>query len=262
MILFAENGVMADADRAPPNPSEVAKPALFGRELAVRAASAIVMLALAGGALWLGGWWWNGFVAALACGVLWEWNRLVSKFGIKPLVEVLWLFVGVIYVVGAALYMADLRERYVPLFMLVGFVLPIIAVDVGAYFAGRTIGGPKIAPAISPSKTWAGLFGGIAAVFLVACGIIYGFPASGHFGPPSASGPQPINFIASLIAAVFIAVTAQAGDFFESWMKRRAGVKDSSGLIPGHGGLFDRLDGFLAVFFVLFVVDALGKLLG
>ena len=262
MILSAENGVMVDADLQSPKPPVAARPGLFGRELAVRAASAIVMLAVAGGALWLGGWWWNGFVAVLACGVLWEWNRLVGKFGIAPLAEVAWLFGGVIYVVGAALYMADLRERYVPLFMLVGFVLPIIAVDVGAYFAGRAIGGPKIAPAISPSKTWAGLFGGMAAVFLVACAIIFAFPESGHFGPPSEAGPQLANFIASLIAAVFIAVIAQAGDFFESWMKRRAGVKDSSSLIPGHGGLFDRLDGFLAVFFMLFVVDAFGRLLG
>lgn len=257
MILPAGNGAMAGAER-----SAAAKPALFGRELAVRAASAIVMLAVAGTALWLGGWWWTGFVAVLACGVLWEWNRLVGKFGTAPLAEVIWLFCGVIYVVGAGLYMVDLRERYAPLFMLAGFVLPIIAVDVGAYFAGRTIGGPKIAPAISPSKTWAGLFGGMAAVFAVACGIIFVYPESGHFGPPSQGGPGTANFIASLIAAIFIAVAAQAGDFFESWMKRRAGVKDSSSLIPGHGGLFDRLDGFIAVFFLLFVVDALGKLLG
>lgn len=234
---------------------------MFGRELAVRAASAVVMIALAASALWLGGLFWIGFVGLLACGVLWEWNRLVGKFGIAPWAEVIWLFGGVIYVVGAALYMADLRERYVPLFMLLGFVLPIIAVDVGAYFAGRAIGGPKIAPKISPSKTWAGLFGGIIAVFLVACVIVFAFPESGHFGPANKNGPTALNFLAALIAAIFIAVIAQSGDFFESWMKRRAGVKDSSNLIPGHGGLFDRLDGFLAVFFVLFVVDSLSKLL-
>ena len=247
MILLAGSVVMADA-----------RAALFGRELAVRAASAVVMVALASAALWLGGWFWIGFVAILACGVLWEWNRLVSGFGIAPVGEVVWLFAGTIYVTGAALAMIQVRFNFPALVVMAAFIAPIIAVDVGAYFAGRAIGGPKIAPRISPSKTWAGLLGGSLAAGLVGAGV-----EIADIGPGAVLPGYTISALGlALLTGLVIAVLAQGGDFFESWMKRRAGVKDSSRLIPGHGGLFDRLDGFLAVFFVLFVVDALGKLLG
>jgi phosphatidate cytidylyltransferase len=239
-------------------------------DLPVRLGSAIVMLVIAGGALWLGGWVWTGFVGLLALGVLWEWNRLVSRFAATGVAETLWFFGGVIYIGGAALAMMALRNGaqflpvngqslgYGPIEVLVGYIAPIIAVDVGAYFTGRAIGGPKIAPRISPSKTWAGLAGGALAAGLVGMG-----NELADFGPAAGSpGYDMVSLTLSLLAGVLIAVLAQTGDFFESWMKRRAGMKDSSNLIPGHGGLFDRLDGFLAVFFMLFVI-ALGlRLLG
>lgn len=239
-------------------------------DLPVRLGSAVVMLVISGGALWLGGWVWTGFVGVLALGVLWEWNRLVSRFGASTVAETLWFFGGVLYIGGAMLAMLALRNGaqfmpvngqslgYGPLEVLVGYIAPIIAVDAGAYFAGRAIGGPKIAPRISPSKTWAGLGGGALAAGLVAIG-----NEVADFGPAAGSpGYDAASIAFALAAGVLIAVIAQTGDFFESWMKRRAGVKDSSNLIPGHGGLFDRLDGFLAVFFMLFVI-ALGlRLLG
>ena len=219
-------------------------------ELGVRVASALVMVAVSMAALWLGGWWWMGFVALLASGILWEWNRLVKGFSKSFLSEVIWLFAGVIYVGAAALAMAEIGTRYAPHFVIIGFFAPIVAVDVGAYFSGRLIGGPKIAPAISPSKTWAGLFGGAVGAGLVAFAVGYFYPDMHHFAVmDSTTGLH--SFVVAGVAGLLIAVLAQAGDFFESWMKRRAGVKDSSHLIPGHGGLFDRLDGFLAVFFVL-----------
>lgn len=227
------------------------KPKVLGRELAVRVASAVAMIVVAGAALWLGGWYWMGFVALIAGGILWEWNGLVKRFEIAPLGEVVWLFFGAIYVGAAALAMVAIREDYVALFVMLGFFLPIVAVDVGAYFSGRLLGGPKIAPSISPSKTWAGLLGGAVAASLVAIWIEYTYPEAGQFGPVSPDGPGMLNIVGAIVAGSLIAVLAQAGDFFESWMKRRAGVKDSGSLIPGHGGLFDRLDGFLAVFFVL-----------
>jgi phosphatidate cytidylyltransferase len=120
----------------------------------------------------------------------------------------------------------------------------VVATDVGAYFAGRAIGGPKIAPAISPSKTWAGLGGGIVGASLV------GWIGARLVG--AGEGDELFTGLTDIILfGVLVAVIAQAGDFFESWMKRRAGVKDSGKLIPGHGGLFDRLDGLLAVLFVI-----------
>ncbi len=248
--------------------AEVRKQAVS--DLPVRLGSAIVMLVISAGALWLGGWFWTGFVGVLALGVLWEWNRLVSRFGASNIAETLWFFGGVIYIGGAALAMLALRNGaqflpvngqslgYGPFEVLIGYIAPIIAVDAGAYFAGRAIGGPKIAPKISPSKTWAGLAGGALAAGLVGLGI-----ELADFGPAAGSpGYDMVSLALALAAGLLIAVVAQTGDFFESWMKRRAGMKDSSNLIPGHGGLFDRLDGFLAVFFVLFVI-ALGlRLLG
>lgn len=238
-------------------------------DLPVRLASAIVMLVLAGGALWLGGWFWTVFVVLAAGGVMWEWNRLIERFGLSGPGETLWFFAGVVYVGAAACAMMAVRNGrqvipldpelsgYAPLAVLVGFVLPVVAVDVGAYFAGRAIGGPKIAPRISPSKTWAGLGGGALAAGLVGVAV-----EIADFGPAAIPGYSLVTIGAALLGGLVIAVVAQAGDFFESWMKRRAGVKDSGNLIPGHGGLFDRLDGFIAVFFVLFVIETIGTLLG
>lgn len=108
------------------------------------------------------------------------------------------------------------------------------ATDIFAYFAGCTIGGPKLAPRISPNKTWAGLVGGMVGA--AALGWI-----SAHF--------LGLGGIFLLLGAP-MAVLAQAGDLFESWLKRRAGVKDSGAILPGHGGLLDRLDGLLPLLVV------------
>lgn len=143
-----------------------------------------------------------------------------------------WAFAGVLYA-GAALVPAVML-RGDPGFGLVAilwlFAL-VWAEDTGAYFAGRLIGGPKLAVAISPSKTWAGAIGGTIAgvaagsAVVLAAGIAW----------------QPVH----LLVAFVIVVAAQIGDLLESVVKRRFGVKDASTLIPGHGGMMDRIDGFL-----------------
>jgi phosphatidate cytidylyltransferase len=101
------------------------------------------------------------------------------------------------------------------------------ATDIGAYAAGRTIGGPKLAPAISPAKTWAGLIGGILLASALAA-VLY------------AEAGLPLRLA---VATPVLAVLAQVGDLYESWLKRRSGVKDSGSILPGHGGVLDRLDG-------------------
>lgn len=222
-------------------------------DLGVRTLSAIAMLAVAGTALWLGGWWWTVFVAAVALGVLWEWWGLVSRFEPSVVKRGVWRFCGIVYIGLAAFILVFLRSPLFgvwPAFVVIGAV---VAIDIGAYFAGRTFRGPKIASKISPSKTWSGLFGGcLAAVLVIAAYMFvvyrhalatYNLQKFGFIG-----APLPPNWLEALIG-IPIAIIAQAGDFFESWMKRRAGVKDSSNLIPGHGGLFDRVDGLLAVCF-------------
>lgn len=212
-------------------------------DLGVRTASAVAMLVVAGTALWLGGWAWVGFVGLVAFGVFYEWQKLVQRITETVIGRVLWSLGGIAYFGMAAatlLFVRNAPDMGVLGVLLV--VLPVIATDIGAYFTGRAIGGPKIAPSISPSKTWAGLVGGM----LAAGGIL--IVAARCSGENSvAVGYLPLCFAAGAIMAVI----AQAGDFLESWMKRRAGVKDSGSLIPGHGGLFDRVDGLIAVSFVI-----------
>lgn len=210
-------------------------------DLGTRIASAAAMLVVAGIAFALGGWWWTVFVIAVGIGVLLEWANLVFDFVPTPFRRGIWLAGGLVYVGIAAAMLAQLRQEQGEGFMLLPMILlGVIATDVGAYFAGRAIGGPKIAPRISPSKTWAGLGGGMALAALAEVVLTV-----------VTDGFETWAAIGVAVFGVLTAIVAQIGDFFESWMKRRAGVKDSGNLIPGHGGLFDRLDGLLAAMFVL-----------
>lgn len=237
-------------------------PAPKKSDLKARTLSAIVMVAVAGGALWLGGLPWTVFVLLVATGVLWEWSKLSRAIVASWWARVLWLVAGVAYVGLAAEMLIVLRAEDTVSVMIP--VLAVIATDIGAYFAGRTFGGPKIAPKISPSKTWSGLVGGAIGASL-AVGAVQAYAlwraaremAALHL--TSTTSPLTVNWLEVVAAGVLAAIIAQTGDFFESWMKRRAGVKDSGHLIPGHGGLFDRVDGLLAVLFVAGVIGAVGR---
>lgn len=206
-------------------------------DLKIRLLSALVMAAIAGFALWVGGAVFGIFVSLIALAILWEWKRLVDAFDQNSMVTNIWIALGIIYIGYAAFTLIYFRLKdasYVPTLML---LLVVIATDVGAYFTGRSIGGKKLAPSISPGKTWAGLFGG-----MIAAGLLWSsYTALNNSG----------IWYQALISGMVMAVLAQMGDLFESWMKRKANMKDSSNIIPGHGGIFDRADGILAVFFVL-----------
>lgn len=242
-------------------------------DLPVRIGSAVVMLGIAGTALWLGGGVWIALVAAIGLGVLWEWWGLVRRFVTGPAGRLAWLGAGAGYIGLAVAMLMQLRAQSAAGWpMLLVVLLGVILTDIGAYFAGRTIGGPRIAPAISPSKTWAGLGGGMLGAALgiyLAIRIAFTAPfldaVNAALGPghptlvPAAATP---SLIGCLAGGVLLATVAQAGDFFESWMKRRAGVKDSGHLIPGHGGLFDRTDGLIAVLFVIALLSLSGLPLG
>lgn len=211
-------------------------------DLAVRTASAVVMLAVAGTALWMGGTVFTFFVALVAFLVVLEWRNIVVRFPDSEFAKGLWMAIGGIYAAFgcAAVLLLHGKALFIPV------LAAVIGTDIGAYFAGRTIGGPKIAPAISPSKTWAGLGGGMVGAAL--CGF-----ASIWVLNSAQSGTLVLLPAVALICAS-LAVVAQAGDFFESWMKRRAGVKDSGTLLPGHGGMFDRVDGLLAASIVAYLI--------
>lgn len=206
-------------------------------DLPVRVASAIVVVVISLIALWLGGWAWAGFVMVVAGGVLYEWRALVRAMNPSPLRETFWTLGGILYLAPAAAMLMLMREGERGFADVLTLIALVAAIDIGAYFTGRAIGGPKIAPAISPSKTWAGLLGGILGAMAVLV-------LSAKLSAATPAWWQVLGL------AVLAAIVAQAGDFFESWMKRRAGVKDSGKLIPGHGGLFDRVDGLIAVSFL------------
>lgn len=143
--------------------------------------------------------------------------------------------VGFAYCLGALVSLAQLRGAggFVPGAAAIVFVFATVWItDIAAYFVGRAVGGPKLAPSISPGKTISGALGGIAGALIAALLVRQVFePAMGVW--------------AMLVLALLISVVSQAGDLFESSLKRGAGVKDSSQLIPGHGGIMDRVDGLV-----------------
>jgi phosphatidate cytidylyltransferase len=242
-----------------------------------RIAAALVLIPIALGALWLGHPCWTILVAAAAGMMAWEWRRLTGRgsvgpigwtmvglsiavplflgfampsaaFGLLALGGLLislaagwregkasagWIALGTLYTSLPGMALVWLRgDPTSGLATVLWLLLLVWAVDTAAYAAGKSIGGPKLIPRISPSKTWAGLLGGACAAALI------GYLAACWAG----TNPWPLTLL-----SFFLALVEQAGDAFESAIKRRFGVKDSSGLIPGHGGILDRLDGLVAV---------------
>lgn len=233
-------------------------------DLGIRTLSAIVMVAFAGTALWIGGNVWRIFAGMVGLAVLVEWALLVLKFEHRLFLRLFWLIGGVVYVGSAVALLGLIRLSPEGLYPVLIVLLGVIFTDVGAYAAGRTFGGPKIAPSISPSKTWTGLLGGMAAA--AALGVfstylMYQSELAEHaeyvrqHGVPDDWYFHGWRWGQGVVVGCCVALVAQAGDFFQSWMKRRAGVKDSGRLIPGHGGVFDRVDGLIAVSFVIAIFE-------
>jgi phosphatidate cytidylyltransferase len=225
-------------------------------DLGVRLLSAVVLLAALGLALWQGGWVFDALVALAGVVVFAELARLVAKAAPSEPAKVGGWVAGAIYVGWAAVALAAMPLE------LVGLALgAVIFTDTGAYFTGRALGGPRIAPRISPSKTWSGLIGGMVAsgAFCAVAVALLRYMLGGlqgsaapRFGPALFATPVALAFGLGAL----LAVAAQAGDFLESWLKRRAGVKDSSRLIPGHGGVLDRIDGLVPVAIVAGLIAA------
>jgi phosphatidate cytidylyltransferase len=224
---------MADADIAPRK----------NADLPVRLASAVIMLAVAIAALVIGGRTFDTLVVLVSLVAFVEFVLLVIRATPNVAFRLAAIIAGAVYFGLAAGVLAGAGD-----FLIVLIVGVTVFTDTFAYFTGRAIGGPKIAPAISPSKTWAGLAGGMigAALWVVLWIVVID---GGVVGPRFDLGLPLIaeNLGLAALLGAGLAILAQAGDFFESWLKRRAAVKDSSRLIPGHGGMFDRIDGMLPV---------------
>jgi phosphatidate cytidylyltransferase len=246
---------------------------LGGSQLVLRVCSALVLVPLAVTTAYIGGWSFAVLWGAAAIGTLWEWTSLmavshrrsvmtvgaaslalavalaagghvvaalmvlaigtVGSAALAPTQCRIWLAAGVPYSGSIAAAPLVLRSDPEHGFLAIIFLFAIVwGTDTIAYFVGRAIGGSKLMPQVSPKKTWAGALAGTAAAFVAGLIVARAASLTGTF--------------AIAILATTLSVFAQGGDLFESFLKRRFGAKDSSRLIPGHGGLMDRLDGFVA----------------
>jgi phosphatidate cytidylyltransferase len=241
------------------------------RNLLMRLIAGAVLAPVAIAIAYAGGWLWTTLVTVVAIGLYVEWltivgaarqTRVVASGAIGLAIAGLclaagwidaallalglglagvallsqerrrWTMAGFIYAaaaqVASVLVRLDQADGFVALMLI---LLVVWVSDIGGYFAGRSIGGPKLWPRISPRKTWAGAVGGFVASLVI----------SGGFAALGLGKSGPI-----LLLGAILSIASQLGDLFESAVKRRFGVKDSSHIIPGHGGLLDRLDGFVA----------------
>lgn len=155
-----------------------------------------------------------------------------------------WPTLGVLYIGFAVIGLVSTRGTSTLGLISVCYLFLIVwGTDVMAYFTGRAIGGPKLAPKISPGKTWSGAIGGAVSAAILG-GILF-------------SVTDTVSFWQGALGAVALSIVSQLGDLFESWIKRKNGVKDASNLIPGHGGIFDRVDGLLPVAIVAYFLHLL-----
>lgn len=250
-------------------------------ELTLRIVSSAVLAPLAVALAYLGGWPFFLFWAVAACGIHWEWRAIVRDPGpvwkglgecaiavaganamaghagtaaiflaigvaLEAVIATsnwfrIWAAAGVVYA-GCLLIACVLLRSDAPYgFVAIAFLFAIVwATDILAYFVGRFVGGAKLWTRVSPNKTWSGAIGG-------ACAAIVAGLAVAHYA-------HLPNSLAAAGLALVLSVASQAGDLFESAFKRRFGVKDAGHVIPGHGGIMDRLDGFLAAAVVAAVI--------
>lgn len=208
--------------------------------LATRIISALILAPIAVAAAYVGGIYFTAFFALAATAVLWEWTALVALASNRWI----WMAAGVAYAGVLLLAPISLRVDDQFGFSAVLFIFAVVwATEVMAYFAGRAIGGPKLAPAVSPKKTWSGAIAGIVSAMIIAA---------------IAARYVPGTHALALVAVAFVlSVSSQGGDLFESAIKRRFGAKDAGRLIPGHGGVMDRLDGFWAAALVAIVIGVM-----
>jgi phosphatidate cytidylyltransferase len=247
--------------------------------------SALLLIPLALASAYLGGLLFAVFWSAAAIGVLWEWMSLVAGARRRALLftaavatlaiasvlvfagfdaaalgvlaagaliaaalardeRALWVAAGIPYAGSLAVAPAVLRADGNYGFVAIIFLFTVVwMTDIVSYFVGRAVGGPKLAPSVSPKKTWSGAIGGLLAA---ACAVVLLAKLTGL-----------AQWFAIAVLGIVLSLIAQAGDFFESFLKRRFGVKDSSRIIPGHGGLMDRLDGFIAATFAATLLGVL-----
>jgi len=253
-------------------------------ELRLRIVSGVVLAAIALSATWLGGIVFTIFSVVIGLLIFYEWSTITGHepkdrytlFGWASMLVVLgqllmdgarqgalislyllvgftvvaalvgairgrsyWLAGGIFYAGLSGISLAALRDMYG--IVAIVFIFAVVwGTDILAYFVGRAVGGPKLAPRISPGKTWSGAIGGTVSGVIAGCLVVWLVGEPLHVG--------------LVLFTIFLSIFSQVGDLFESYIKRRFGVKDSSHLIPGHGGVMDRVDGLVFACFLAFLV--------
>lgn len=212
--------------------------------LKVRIISGLVLAPLMVAIVVAGGYWFIGLMVLAALVSVYEWYGF-SRGGRLPLAM---LSLGLVYLsVSYASYTA-LRFSFEPgAWLALAVVMCVWASDIGAYFAGKFIGGPKMCPALSPKKTWAGLGGSMLSCALMLEAFLFAGPSMRRFLSTDTGLTPEDSWLCVFVAGLFLGVVGQAGDLFISFFKRRAHLKDTGHLIPGHGGLLDRIDALLLV---------------
>jgi len=255
--------------------------------LQLRVVSAVVLIVVVLAAAWAGGIWFSLLAIAIGAAMLYEWLTMTAAltraylrteamigyaviallllFGFSSISLVaatagvalmifihagmgraaLWPAGGLVYACLSAVALAVLRGGDAAGLVALLFLFAVVwATDIMAYFVGRALGGPKLAPSISPGKTWSGAVGGAVFAMLAGLGV-------------AAYAGSPMSMPAILLFSLVLSAVSQAGDLFESSIKRRFGFKDSGRLIPGHGGVMDRVDGLVAAAVLMFAIGAI-----
>ncbi len=200
-------------------------PAIDPKKLQKRVLSALILAPVVLGCIYLGGWAFTGLIILCAGLAFYEWADLARK----TRTPFLFMLIGTFYIAASFYCCYLIRETY-GAFPAIAFFTMVVASDSGGYFFGKLIGGPKMSGQISPNKTWAGYAGALLAPALIS--------VSGAFS----HGGSIVFF---LLIGTMIGIACQTGDLLVSWFKRHARVKDAGGIIPGHGGLLDRVDSLM-----------------
>jgi phosphatidate cytidylyltransferase len=195
--------------------------------LFLRIVTALILAPIVIGVTCQGGVFFKAMILIAAILMAYEWNSLTINNPNRQK----WSLVGIVYILIPTLSLIWLREQNNGKILVLLLFITVWATDIGAYFCGRLIGGWKIAPSISPNKTWSGLIGGATCAGLV--GYVFSNVLVSKY-------PKTL-----ILLCMSLGVYAQVGDFIESWFKRKFNVKDSGNLLPGHGGILDRVDGIV-----------------
>lgn len=203
------------------------------QNLKYRILTSIAALGLVGLVLYFSMTYKNPWISASFAGAVFllayvEWVKITRTFKYRWL----WFIFGALYIIPVGIILGHAVTGMVISLVFIGTLLTVWASDIGGYVFGRIIGGPKLAPKISPKKTWAGAAGSFIFSMLTAM-LIFGSIVKNEY------------FVFWLFCGFVISLLAQVGDLFISWLKRKAGVKDSGNILPGHGGVLDRIDGLI-----------------